>query len=155
VVLLALAGVAALGIGLATSPIAGTLSPIGQVLVAILRTIAVIACWPSPSASSIAGYPSNARCWPTSGCRHGHGRAIWLASEVFGLLAPLLVRQLAVFGVFVSLLALLIWLGWVTQLLIMGGSWSRVRRDQREALSLGESRSDDRSEPWPRAADRS
>lgn len=156
VILLALAGVAALGIGLATSPIAGTLSPIGQVLVAILRTIAVIALlalaigliyrWVPIERPMLADVRLPATV--TAG-------AIWLASEVFGLLAPLLVRQLAIFGVFVSLLALLIWLGWVTQLLILGGSWSRVRRDERVALSLGETRSDDRSEPWPRAADRS
>ena len=156
VVLLALAGVAALGIGLATSPVAEVLSPIGQVLVAILRTIAIIGLlalaigliyrWVPIERPMLADVRLPAVV--TAG-------VIWLASEVFGLLAPLLVRQLAVFGVFVSLLALLIWLGWVTQLLILGGSWSRVRRDEREALSPGETRSDDRSEPWPRGADRS
>jgi uncharacterized BrkB/YihY/UPF0761 family membrane protein len=156
VVLLALAGVAALGIGLATGPIAGTLSPIGQVLVAILRTIAIIALLALAIGLIYRWVPIErpmlADVRPPAIVTAG---AIWLASEVFGLIAPLLVRQLAVFGVFVSLLALLIWLGWVTQLLILGGSWSRVRRDERVALSLGETRSDDRSEPWPRAADRS
>lgn len=156
VVLLALAGVAALGIGLATSPIAATLSPAGQVLVAILRTLAIVALlalaigliyrWVPLERPMLVDVRLPAVVTAI---------AIWLASEIFGLIAPLLVRQLAVFGVFVSLLALLIWLGWVTQLLILGGSWSRVRRDEREALSLGVTRSDDRSEPWPRAADRS
>jgi uncharacterized BrkB/YihY/UPF0761 family membrane protein len=155
VILLAVAGIVALGIGIAIGSMTETLPSSLQVLIAILRTMGIIGLlalavgtiyrWVPIERPTLADIrvPAIAAAF-----------AIWLASEVFGLVAPLLVRQLAVFGVFVSLLALLIWLSWVTQLLVLGGSWSRVRRDARQ-LSLGATHSDDRSEPSPRVEDRS
>ena len=93
VVLLALAGVAAVGIGLATGPIADTLSPIGQLLVAILRTIAIIALLALAIGLIYRWVPIErpmlADVRPPAIVTAG---AIWLASEVFGLIAPLLVR---------------------------------------------------------------
>ena len=156
VILLAIAGIVALGIGIAAGPMADALPAYAQVIIAVLRPLAMIGLlalaigaiyrWVPIERPALADIQLPALMTAV---------AIWLASELFGLLAPLLVRQLAVFGVFVSLLALLIWLGWVTQLLLLGGSWARVRRDERVELSPGANRSDDRSEPTPRAADRS
>jgi uncharacterized BrkB/YihY/UPF0761 family membrane protein len=156
VILLALAGVVALGVGIATGPITDTLTPLGQLAVALLRPVVTVGLLTLAVGTIYRWVPIER---PTVDDIRLPALmtavAIWLASEVFGIVAPLLVRQLAVFGVFVSLLALLIWLSWVTQLLVLGGSWSRVRRDQRVELSPGASRSDDRIEPTPRAADRS
>jgi len=83
------------------------------------------------------------------------GCGIWLAAQAYALLTPLLVGGLAVFGVFVSLFGLLIWLGWVSQLLLLGASWTRVRRDGSGALIPGATRSDGRSGPTPTGAGRS
>ncbi len=156
VILLAVAGIVALGIGIALGPMTDALPSGLQVIIAILRPIAITGLLALAVGTIYRWVPIER---PTFADIRVPAImtafAIWLASEIFGLVAPLLVRQLAVFGVFVSLLALLIWLSWVTQLLVLGGSWSRVRRDARAVLSLGATHSDDRSEPWPRAGDRS
>jgi membrane protein len=55
--------------------------------------------------------------------------AIRVAAEVFGLVAPILVQNLQIFGVVVSLLALLVWLGWACRLLLLGAAWAALRRD--------------------------
>ena len=156
VIFLALTGVAALGIGIALEPTSATLSPAGQVAIALLRPFVIIALLSLALGAIYRWVPIQRPTWvdirlPAVVI----AAAIWLASEIFGIIAPLIVRQLAVFGVFVSLLALLIWLSWVTQLLVIGGSWSRVRRDMRAVISLGESHSDDRNGPPPTAADHS
>jgi uncharacterized BrkB/YihY/UPF0761 family membrane protein len=62
--------------------------------------------------------------------------AIRVAAEVFGFAAPILVQNLQIFGVVVSLLALLVWLGWACRILLLGASWAAVRRD-REAVRSG------------------
>jgi uncharacterized BrkB/YihY/UPF0761 family membrane protein len=62
--------------------------------------------------------------------------AIRVAAEIFGALAPILVQNLQIFGVVVSLLALLLWLGWACRILLLGASWAAVRRD-REAVRAG------------------
>jgi YihY family inner membrane protein len=135
VILLALVGVAALGIGIALGPLTEQLSPVGQTLVAIARTILIIAALALALGTIYRWLPIQHPTMRDIGLPATvTAVACWGASEVFALLAPLLVRQLAIFGVFVSLLALLIWLSWVTQLLLLGGSWSRVRRDARLAL---------------------
>jgi uncharacterized BrkB/YihY/UPF0761 family membrane protein len=156
VILLAVTGVAALGIGIAMEPASGTLSTAGQVALAVLRPFLIVGLLAFALGAIYRWVPILRPTWvdirlPAVVI----ATAIWLASEIFGLIAPLIVRQLAVFGVFVSLLALLIWLSWVTQLLVVGGSWSRVRRDARVAISLVENRSDDRNGLPPRAADHS
>lgn len=135
VILLAIVGLAALGIGVALGPMTGVLSPAGQALAAIVRPLLIIVALALALGTIYRWLPTQR---PTvqdiTLPAVVTAVALWLATEVFAIVAPLLVRQLAVFGVFVSLLALLIWLGWVTQLLVLGGSWSRVRRDARQAL---------------------
>ena len=107
VILLAIAGVVALGIGIAvgpdgrcppglragrSSPCSGRWPSIGLLALAI----GAIYRWVPIERPALADIQLPALMTAV---------AIWLASELFGLLAPLLVRQLAVFGVFVSLLA--------------------------------------------------
>jgi uncharacterized BrkB/YihY/UPF0761 family membrane protein len=61
------------------------------------------------------------------------GLAIGILSNVFTVLAPMLVGSLERFGVGVvgiALFAALIWLNYVFTLLIFGAAWARVRRDQ-------------------------
>ncbi len=59
------------------------------------------------------------------------GVAIWALTGLFGVLAPLLVRGYAAFGVFVSLLGALLWLNLVATAFLMGAAWTRARGDAR------------------------
>src|SRR3990172_5750834 len=156
VVVLALSGVLALGIGVALPTLqdvvggeplrflvgAGEVGLTVAVLWAGVVTIYRLVPTAAPSLSA-AGLPALA-----VGC------GIWLAAQAYALLTPLLVGGLAVFGVFVSLFGLLIWLGWVSQLLLLGASWTRVRRDGSGALIPGATRSDGRSGAAPTGAGR-
>lgn len=157
VVVLALAGVLALGIGLALPTVQGVVGgePLRFLVGAGEAGLTVAVLW--------AGVLTIYRLVPTAApSLHAAGLpalavgcGIWLAAQAYALLTPLLVGGLAVFGVFVSLFGLLIWLGWVSQLLLLGASWTRVRRDGSGALTPGATRNDDRSGPRPTAADRS
>jgi len=157
VVVLALSGVLALGIGVALPTLQDVVSgePLRFLVGAGEAGLTVAVLWAGvvtiyrlvPTAApslSAAGLPALA-----VGC------GIWLAAQAYALLTPLLVGGLAVFGVFVSLFGLLIWLGWVSQLLLLGASWTRVRRDGSGALIPGATRSDGRSGPTPTGAGRS
>src|SRR3990170_1126484 len=157
VVVLALSGVLALGIGVALPTLqdvvggeplrflvgAGEVGLTVAVLWAGVVTIYRLVPTAAPSLSA-AGLPALA-----VGC------GIWLAAPAYALLTPLLVGGLAVFGVFVSLFGLLIWLGWVSQLLLLGASWTRGGRDGGGALIRGAPRSDGRGGPTPTGAGRS
>jgi len=157
VVVLALAGALALGMGLALPTLQGMVGgePLRFLVAAAEAGLTVVLLWAGvltiyrlvptavPSLSA-AGLPALA-----VGC------GIWLTAQAYALLVPLLVGGLAVFGIFVSLLGLLIWLGWVSQLLLLGASWTRVRRDDGRALTPGATRSDGRSGPMPTGAGRS
>ncbi|MFI5254089.1 MAG: YhjD/YihY/BrkB family envelope integrity protein [Candidatus Limnocylindrales bacterium] len=59
--------------------------------------------------------------------------AIGIAAELFSALAPILVTNLQIFGVAVSLLAVLVWLGWACRILLVGAAWASVRRDAQGA----------------------
>ncbi|HEY8167557.1 MAG TPA: YihY/virulence factor BrkB family protein [Candidatus Limnocylindrales bacterium] len=132
IVMLALVGVAALGVGIALGPVSTTAPSWIQVLAAVLRPVLIIVLLALSLGAIYRWVPIQRPALVDIRVPAVvTAAAIWLASEVFAIVAPLLVRQLAIFGVFVSLLALLIWLSWVTQLLVLGGSWSRVRRDAR------------------------
>ena len=157
VVVLALAGSLALGMGLALPALQGLVGgePLRLLVAAGEAGLTVALLWAGvltiyrfvptavPSLSA-AGLPALA-----VGC------GIWLTAQAYALLVPLLVGGLAVFGIFVSLLGLLIWFGWVSQLLLLGASWTRVRRDGSRALTPGATRSDGRSGPMPTGAGRS
>ena len=57
------------------------------------------------------------------------GAAMAVLTTIFGLIAPRLVGSLTAFGVVVSLLAAMIWLGYMARLLVLGAAWARCRRD--------------------------
>jgi membrane protein len=67
------------------------------------------------------------------------GMAIALLTNLFGVLAPLLVGGLTGLGVIATAFALLIWLNFSYQILLYGASWARLRRDrEREKKSVVE-----------------
>ena len=92
VILLALAGVVALGIGIATGPITDTLAPVGQLAVALLGPVVTVGLlalavgaiyrWVPIERPTIDDIRLPALMTAV---------AIWLASEIFGIVAPLLV----------------------------------------------------------------
>ena len=57
------------------------------------------------------------------------GGVIAILTSLFGVLAPLLVGQLAGIGLLAAVFTALIWMRLVFELLIYGGAWARVRRD--------------------------
>lgn len=57
------------------------------------------------------------------------GIGIGLLTNLFGVLAPLLVGGLSGFGVVATAFAVLIWLNFSFQILLYGAAWARLRRD--------------------------
>ena len=57
------------------------------------------------------------------------GVGIGLLTNLFGVLAPLLVGGLAGLGVIATAFAVLIWLNFSFQILLYGAAWARLRRD--------------------------
>jgi len=57
------------------------------------------------------------------------GTGIGLLTNLFTVLAPLLVGGLAAFGVIATVFAALVWLNFCFQLLLYGAAWARYRRD--------------------------
>ncbi len=65
------------------------------------------------------------------------GIAIGLLTNLFGVLAPLLIGGLSGLGVIATAFGLLIWLNFGYQILLFGAAWARLRRDhERERRSV-------------------
>ena len=65
------------------------------------------------------------------------GLGIGLLTNLFGVLAPLLLGGLTGLGVFATVFAVLIWLNFSYQMLLYGAAWARLRRDlERERTSV-------------------
>jgi membrane protein len=62
--------------------------------------------------------------------------AIWLLTTLFAVLGPLLFGSADLYGAFGSLFLGLIWLGYVTQLLLLGAAWV-AERDRRAREARG------------------
>jgi len=58
------------------------------------------------------------------------GIAIGLLTNLFSLLAPLLIGGLSGFGVIATLFGALVWLNFSYQIMLYGAVWARLRRDQ-------------------------
>ncbi|MGZ3632471.1 MAG: YihY/virulence factor BrkB family protein [Candidatus Limnocylindrales bacterium] len=101
---------------------AGYLSGAFVALVAVIGLLAAAYRW-----VPVQGPPWRALLPPAVAV----GVASWLLTGLFGLIAPLMVRGFAVFGVFVSLLAALIWLNLEATAFLLGAAWTRARRDLR------------------------
>jgi membrane protein len=67
------------------------------------------------------------------------GIAIGLLTNLFSLLAPLLLAGLSGFGVIATVFGALVWLNFSYQVLLYGAAWARLRRDR--AALAGETRS--------------
>ena len=67
------------------------------------------------------------------------GFAIGLLTNLFSLLAPLLLAGLSGFGVIATVFGALVWLNFSYQILLYGAAWARLRRDR--ATLAGETRS--------------
>jgi uncharacterized BrkB/YihY/UPF0761 family membrane protein len=65
------------------------------------------------------------------------GIGIGLLTNLFGVLAPLLIGGLSGLGVIATAFGLLIWLNFGYQILLFGAAWARLRRDrERERRSV-------------------
>jgi uncharacterized BrkB/YihY/UPF0761 family membrane protein len=62
------------------------------------------------------------------------GIGIGLLTNLFSLLAPLLIGGLAGFGVIATVFGALVWLNFSYQILLYGAAWARVRRDHEDHL---------------------
>lgn len=58
------------------------------------------------------------------------GIGIALLTNVFSLLAPLLLRGLAAFGILAAVFGAFVWLNLCFQMLLFGAAWARYRRDR-------------------------
>ena len=57
------------------------------------------------------------------------GVGIGLLTNLFSLLAPLLIGSLSGFGVIATVFGVLVWLNFSYQMLLYGAAWARLRRD--------------------------
>jgi membrane protein len=97
-------------------------APLISLGVMILIALAVYVVVPTAPPSLRAAF------WPAVAA----GTGIGLLTNVFGLLAPLLIGAMAGFGVIATVFGALVWLNFSYQILLFGASWARVRRDREE-----------------------
>lgn len=71
-----------------------------------------------------------AALWPAVAA----GAGIALLTNLFSVLAPLLIGGMAGFGVIATVFGALVWLNFSYQILLFGAAWARVRRDREEHL---------------------
>jgi membrane protein len=65
------------------------------------------------------------------------GIAIGLLTNLFSVLAPLLIGGLAGFGVIATVFGALVWLNLSYQILLYGAAWARLRRDMEKERAKG------------------
>ncbi|MEP7158628.1 MAG: YihY/virulence factor BrkB family protein [Chloroflexota bacterium] len=65
------------------------------------------------------------------------GVAIGLLTNLFSLLAPLLIGGLSGFGVIATVFGALVWLNLSYQILLYGAAWARLRRDREKEREKG------------------
>lgn len=74
-----------------------------------------------------------AASWPAIAA----GVAIGLLTNLFSLLAPLLIGGLSGFGVIATVFGALVWLNLSYQILLYGAAWARLRRDREKEKQKG------------------
>jgi len=62
------------------------------------------------------------------------GLTIGILTNVFSLLAPLLIGGMSGFGVIAAVFGALVWLNFSYQILLYGAAWARVRRDREQQV---------------------
>ncbi|HUP83835.1 MAG TPA: YihY/virulence factor BrkB family protein [Candidatus Limnocylindria bacterium] len=63
------------------------------------------------------------------------GVGIGVLTNLFGLLAPLLIGSLSGFGIIATVFGALVWLNLGYQILLFGAAWARLRRDRENPVS--------------------
>jgi membrane protein len=126
------AAVASVAVGAAWSYVEAAVIPdpsliawrfVGPAITAVLMVIAVLVVYravptapPSWTAAALPAFVT--------------GIAIALLTNLFTFVAPRLVGGLEAFGVLAALFGALIWLNYAFQLLLLGGAWAALRRDE-------------------------
>jgi membrane protein len=99
--------------------------PLISLAVMVLIALAVYLVVPTAPPSVRAAF------WPAVAA----GLGIGLLTNLFSLLAPLLIGGMAGFGVIATVFGALVWLNFSYQILLFGAAWARVRRDRENAAS--------------------
>jgi membrane protein len=94
--------------------------PLLSLAVMVLVALAVYLVVPTAPPSLRAAF------WPAVAA----GIGIGLLTNLFSLLAPLLIGSLAGLGVIATVFGALVWLNFSYQILLFGAAWARVRRDR-------------------------
>lgn len=102
----------------------GYAAPLLSLGVMILIVLAVYLVVPTAPPSLRAAF------WPAVAA----GIGIGLLTNLFSLLAPLLIGGMAGFGVIATVFGALVWLNFSYQILLFGAAWARVRRDRERDL---------------------
>lgn len=100
------------------------LAPLLTIAVMVLVVLLVYLVVPTAPPSVRAGLPPAIFA----------GLGIGVLTNVFSLLAPLLIGGMAGFGVIATVFGALVWLNFSYQILLYGAAWARVRRDHEEHL---------------------
>jgi membrane protein len=100
------------------------LAPLFTIAVMVLVVLLVYLVVPTAPPSVRAGLPPAILA----------GLGIGILTNVFSLLAPLLIGGMAGFGVIATVFGALVWLNFSYQILLYGAAWARVRRDHEEHL---------------------
>ncbi|MEO8626268.1 MAG: YhjD/YihY/BrkB family envelope integrity protein [Candidatus Limnocylindrales bacterium] len=95
-------------------------APLMTLAVMILLTLAAYLFVPTAPPSL------RAALWPAVAA----GIAIGILTNLFSLLAPLLIGGLSGFGIVATVFGALVWLNFSYQILLYGAAWARVRRDR-------------------------
>ena len=99
-------------------------APLLSLVVMVLIALMVYLVVPTAPPSLRAAF------WPAVAA----GVGIGLLTNLFSLLAPLLIGGMAGFGVIATVFGALVWLNFSYQILLFGASWARVRRDRERDL---------------------
>lgn len=129
ILLLVIVGTVSLGgLWAALDELVGELSiwryaaPLLSLVVMILIALVVYLVVPTAPPSLRAAF------WPAVAAGFGIG----LLTNLFSLLAPLLIGGMAGFGVIATVFGALVWLNFSYQILLFGAAWARVRRDREQ-----------------------
>jgi membrane protein len=99
-------------------------APLLSLVVMVLIALAVYLVVPTAPPSVRAAFPPAVAA----------GVGIGLLTNLFSLLAPLLIGGMAGLGVIATVFGALVWLNFSYQILLFGAAWARVRRDREENL---------------------
>ncbi len=129
ILLLVIVGTVSLGgLWAALDELVGELSvwryaaPLLSLVVMVLIALVVYLVVPTAPPSLRAAF------WPAVAAGFGIG----LLTNLFSLLAPLLIGGMAGFGVIATVFGALVWLNFSYQILLFGAAWARVRRDREQ-----------------------